>query len=118
MIELIQLDYINGAVSHVEQTTNGDMITVDLGTEQYDLHMTGLAYCKCYYSFDCSGVSKGLYENYLGGEGCRIFYFNLQKSKALPGVIHRILPLCNTLHPIFELNYIIFANVTKLSIFE
>ena len=66
MNEIIQLDYINGAVSHVEQTTNSYVITVDLGTEQKDPHMTGLAYCKLCYSSDCSAVSEGLYEKDLG----------------------------------------------------
>lgn len=46
LIELIQLDYINGAVSHVEQTTNWAMLAVDsdckMCTRQDGLTVNGL----------------------------------------------------------------------------
>lgn len=31
MVELIELDYINGVVDNVERATNRDVITVDFG---------------------------------------------------------------------------------------
>lgn len=86
MIELIRLDYISGAVCHVEQTTNGDVIAFDLGTEQPDLHMTWQAYCKCYYSSDCSPVSRGLYEKGFGcgGGGLSNLRFDLTIERGPP----------------------------------
>lgn len=60
-MKIIQLDYINAAFSHVGQTTNSDVITVDLGTEH--LLMSGLAYSKCSCSSDCSQLSQGPHGN-------------------------------------------------------
>lgn len=62
-LKIIQLDYINAAFSHVAQTTNSDVITVDLGTEH--LRMTGLPYSKWNRSSDYSQDSKGPHGNYL-----------------------------------------------------
>lgn len=73
MIKIIELDYINAAFSHVGQTTNRDVISVDLGAEH--LRWTGRVYSKWDRSPYSSRVSEGPRGNDLAMHMQQVFVY-------------------------------------------